>query len=257
MKKAILSLFLFFIVNNLFSQDFYRIIEVKDIRMYGSDIIKLQTKLIEYGFSEIGEIDGYYGTATENAIKTVQFYLGFERNGKVDVVLWDFLFDKSNNIILENINTISKYDINEFEKESGNRMGYSTEGGNVEKYLLNNETKIIKLSIYGETFQTHYNFYYINLNYYFIVVEYSQYPFPIYYFFLDPNKMDAFELERNAYELEVIANGEFEKKTTIEYKTYFKENNNLFQIINGKFIETDFYLEELIGIIEDESSNWY
>jgi hypothetical protein len=257
MKKIILPLFLFFIVNNLFSNDFYRIIEVKDIRMYGSDIIELQTKLIEYGFNEIGEIDGYYGPMTENAVKTVQFYLGFEQNGKVDIALWEILFNESNTIILKNINTISKYDINEFEKESGRRMGYSTEGGHIEKYFLNKEIKMIKLGIYGETFQIHYNFYYINSDYYFIVVENDRYPFPIYYLNLDPKKLDAWELERNAYELDIIANGEFWKKTTIEYKTYFKRNNELFQIINGKFIETDFNLEKLVEIIEDESSNWY
>jgi peptidoglycan hydrolase-like protein with peptidoglycan-binding domain len=257
MRKIIPSLFLLFIVNNLFSDEFYRIIEVKDIRMYGSDIEKLQIKLIEYGFNEIGEIDAYYGPLTENAIKTIQFYLGFEQNGKVDVILWDLLFNESNAIILKNINIISKYDPDEFEKESGRRMGYSTEGGHIEKYFLNKEIKMIKLDIYGETFQIHYNFYYINSDYYFIVVENNRYPFPIYYLNLDPKKLEAWELERYEYELEIIANGEFWEKTTNEYEIYLNENNNLFQLINGKFVKTDFNLEKLIEIIEDKSSNWH
>jgi hypothetical protein len=74
---------------------------------------------------------------------------------------------------------------------------------------------------------------------------------------LDPKKLEAWELELYEYELEIIANGEFWKKTTNEYEIYLNENNNLFQLINGEFVETDFNLKKLIEIIEDESSNWH
>ena len=73
---------------------------------------------------------------------------------------------------------------------------------------------------------------------------------------MDPNKLDAIELERNAYELEIIANGEFDTRTVIKYNTYLKDNNNLYQIKNGSFSETDFDLDELIKVIEDEEADW-
>ena len=37
--------------------------------MFGSDITKLQTQLKNYGFDEIGEIDGYYGSLSEKISK--------------------------------------------------------------------------------------------------------------------------------------------------------------------------------------------
>ena len=81
-----------------------RIIELQADRMNGPDIVKLQTHLKQnYGFDEIGEIDGYYGPLTEAVIKTIQYYSGFEPNGKVDKQLWDFLFKQSNAVILERI----------------------------------------------------------------------------------------------------------------------------------------------------------
>ena len=256
MKKAIFSLFLFFIINYLFSQDFTKTIEVMNIRMYGLDVMNLQTKLSEHGFNEIGEIDGYYGPLTENVIKRIQYFVGFEQNGKVEKKLWDFLFDISNNEILKNISTLLKIDISEYNKVSGSRMGYSNEGGSIEKYYLDNEIKRIILIIYGETFQVRYYLYYMDINNYFIIEENLRYPFPIYYLLLDPNKMDEIELERNAYELEIIANDEFDFKTEYNYKSYLIKYNELFEIKEGEYLNTNFDLDHLLKVIEDDKANW-
>jgi len=256
MKNIIVLIVLINISINLSAQDFSRIIEVRNNRMYGLDIIRLQTQLKNYGFDEIGEIDGYYGPLSENVIKTIQIFGGFEQNGKVDKLLWDFIFNNSNKIILENISIISKYNVDDFIKKHENRMGYSTEGGYIEEYYLNDEIKVIKLHLFGETFQVECYFYYINSNYYFIVQKYHRYPFPIYYLLLEPNKLNAFELERYADELEVIAKDEFGAKTVIEYNTYLKNNENLYQFINGNLTETDYNLDSLLTIIKDKKANW-
>jgi hypothetical protein len=91
------------ILYNSFSQDFTRNIELKAIRMNGPDIYRIQHILANHGFSEIGEVDGYYGPLSEGAIKRVQKSLGVEQNGKVDKELWDFLTDKSNSAALKSI----------------------------------------------------------------------------------------------------------------------------------------------------------
>ena len=82
---------------------FFRIIELQTNRMNGPDVGQLQANLIQCGFYEIGEIDGYYGPATESAIKKIQYHLRLEQNGKVDKPLWDFMFVKSNSGILKRI----------------------------------------------------------------------------------------------------------------------------------------------------------
>jgi hypothetical protein len=236
MKRVITSLFLLFIVNNVFSQDFFRVIELSGDKMYGSDIIRLQTILKNHGFDEVGEIDGFYGPLTESVIKNIQYYLGYEQNGVVDIELWNFLFNESNKVILENISTISKYNINELERKRENRMGYSTEGGYVDKYLENGEVKIIKLHLFGEIYQVEWYFYNVDLDYYFIVEKYYRYPYHLFDFLEDRN--------------------DFWEKTIIEYTTYLKNNSELFQIINGDFIETNFDLNNLLYIIENNREGW-
>jgi hypothetical protein len=231
-------------------------IELKNPSMNSQDILDLQNHLLSFGFFEIGEADGYYGPRTADVIRNIQKFLGFEQNGIVENKLWNILFDGNNNVVLSNINIVSKYNLNELQKETENRMGYSTEGGEVERYFWGNEIKHIRLHFFGEIFQVHYYLYYINSDYYFIIQEYYRYPFPIYYFFLDPNTLSADELERNAYELEIIANDEFWTKTVIEYDTYIKNNNNLYQMKNGIFSETDFNLNRLIEEIKGENPNF-
>jgi peptidoglycan hydrolase-like protein with peptidoglycan-binding domain len=146
MRLKLLPIIFFLNVINLFSQDFSRILEIKNNRMYGEDIKKLQLQLVDCGFTETGNVDGYYGPMTEGVIKNIQYFSGFEQSGRVDRMLWDFLFNKSNDNLLQSINIITKYDIKNFTKETSRRMGYSTEGGELEKYFFENEIKQINLA---------------------------------------------------------------------------------------------------------------
>ena len=219
--------------------------------MNGPDILLLQMQLKNCGFNEIGEIDGYYGPLAENVVKKIQYFLGFEKNGIVNKQFWNFIFSKANETILKNINIISKYNIKDMVKIIERRMGYSTEGGEIEKYFFDNEIKQIILHIAGETYQVHYYLYYISTNYYFIIEEYYRYPFPIYYTWLERQKMSEEELERYADELAINENGEFWVRTVIEYKSFINENNNFYRIINGEILKTDFNLNEINEIINN------
>jgi len=224
--------------------------------MNNQDVLNLQERLLELGFSEIGNADGYYGPLMAEGIKTIQYFSGFEQNKIVDKKLWDFVFNKSNDTILSYISIVSKYNTNELRMEPGKRMGYSNEGGGIEKYFSENEIKIIRLNILGETFRCDYYLYFVNSNYYFIIEDNYKYPFPIYYYNLDPNKLDETEREIYADELEIAAKGEFWTKGATELNTYIKNDNSLYQIKDGDFLETDFFLDELLKIIEDEKANW-
>jgi peptidoglycan hydrolase-like protein with peptidoglycan-binding domain len=198
--------------------------------MNGPDIKKMQTVLTNYGFKELGEIDSYYGPLTEAVIKNIQYFLGFEQDGKVNKIMWDFLLDESNNAILKNISTLTKYNLNELRKESSPRMGYSSEGGQVDKYYMGNELKRINLYLAGGMGQVHYYFHYVNSNYYFVIEEDYRYPSHLF---------DMLKDEKT-----------FWAETIITYETYLKKDNDLFQIMNGSFLKTDFNVAIINEIIE-------
>ena len=110
------------------SNDFSRIIELRNPRMQGDDITSLQNRLLSLGFTGPGEDDGYYGPMTESVIKDIQSFSTFEQDGKIDRPLWDFIFDDRNNGILRSISEIARYD--------RTRMTQSKGGGGRYRYTL-------------------------------------------------------------------------------------------------------------------------
>ena len=126
LKTKVFSLAIYLLFPGLiFSQEFSRVLEVRPSRMNGQDIVNLQGRLIALGFNEIGDADGFYGPRTEQAIKTIQKFSGFEENGQVDRQLWNFIF--SNEEIkmrfLSLINSVSRHDKNAMDGIRG-RMQY-------------------------------------------------------------------------------------------------------------------------------------
>ena len=239
-RKYVLFLMICFSGTCIFCQDFSRVLEVKGDRMYGPDIIRLQQKLIDYGFSEIGKADGYYGPLTEGAVKTIQRFLGFRQDGKVTGGLWESLFDESNSGLIRNINTVSKYNIEEFQKVTNGRLGYSTEGGYIDKYLFGNKIKRIDLFLFGEMAKAEYNFYYVYDNYYFLIVKNYYYHMP---------ETDA-ELEGYGSFYGYLFSDENLKKTRIEYETYLKNGHHFYRILEGSLEQADFDITGLEYILE-------
>jgi len=70
---------------------YYRVIELQDPRMNGPDVVELQKTLLFLGYSSVGEADGYYGPATEKAVKELQTDRGTNADGKVDRDFWEYL----------------------------------------------------------------------------------------------------------------------------------------------------------------------
>lgn len=101
MKKKISILVLFLLVFSVYAQR--RTLEVTKPRMNGDDVKKVQKELVELGFTEVGEIDGYYGPKSEGAVKELKSLIGFPVNGYVNEYLYDFLESKDSDLIFDAI----------------------------------------------------------------------------------------------------------------------------------------------------------
>jgi peptidoglycan hydrolase-like protein with peptidoglycan-binding domain len=102
MKKIIVLLALSVIAAHLtFGQEYTRVIELQNRRMNGPDVTSIQTRLVALGFSEIGEVDGYYGPVTEGVVKKIQLFLGFESTGKITRAVVDIVDDLSEELMGE------------------------------------------------------------------------------------------------------------------------------------------------------------
>ncbi|TFG59699.1 MAG: peptidoglycan-binding protein [Spirochaetales bacterium] len=66
--------------------------------MDGDDVWALQRFLSEQGYTEVGEVDGWFGPNTEKAVKRFQNSRQLTEDGAVEQVLWDMLsgLDKEN-----------------------------------------------------------------------------------------------------------------------------------------------------------------
>ena len=78
-------------ISNTYTADFY----VESVRqmvygMKGSDVIVLQERLNSLGYN-VGEVDGYYGRMTENAVKAFQEASGLYVDGEVGPLTMDAL----------------------------------------------------------------------------------------------------------------------------------------------------------------------
>lgn len=90
-----------------FYQNFTRIIELKNPRMEGQDILELQNRLLSLGFNEVGSVDGYYGPLTAGVIKKIQSFFASDDYGKVDERLWNYIFSERNTSFLKRISSVA------------------------------------------------------------------------------------------------------------------------------------------------------
>jgi serine/threonine protein kinase len=61
-------------------------------RLQDDDVQRVQARLVELGYSEVGEIDGYFGPKTETAVRNFQRVNGLEEDGIVGPITWARLF---------------------------------------------------------------------------------------------------------------------------------------------------------------------
>ena len=117
---------------NVIPQSFIREISVTSPRMNGPDIQVLQERLLELGFTNIGQADGFYGPMTAGEIYFIKAALGFmeyisfgseeEEAYYVDMdirpqdyqtvnnELWDIIFSPVSTTMLRNISLIRLLD---------------------------------------------------------------------------------------------------------------------------------------------------
>jgi peptidoglycan hydrolase-like protein with peptidoglycan-binding domain len=124
LKYVVFILSLVSITVSVFPQTYSRVIKVTNPRMNGPDIVALQKRLLELGFSEVGTADGYYGPKTEMAVTNIRKFAGFiksphDQSGEVDRALWDFIFNTGSNNNLTIISELSKYNENTLRKIEG------------------------------------------------------------------------------------------------------------------------------------------
>lgn len=67
--------------------------------MNGDDVLKLQKSLNDFGFTEVGESDGWFGPNTEKGVMNFQKFFGFSVNGVVSKDVWECLVNSEGNII--------------------------------------------------------------------------------------------------------------------------------------------------------------
>lgn len=107
MKKVLCLVFIILLGTIGFSQQFTRELKLEDKRMNGQDVKLVQEKLLSFGFSEVGEADGWFGPKTEESVKKCQLCFGFTPDGVVRKDFFTALY-KTDKLTLELIDVIKR-----------------------------------------------------------------------------------------------------------------------------------------------------
>ena len=222
------------------AKNYNRIIKLTNPQMNGQDILSLQKRLVQLGFNELSDAKGYYEELTEAAIKNLQFYSGFDPDGKVDKRLWDFIFNnEKTSFLLHLVSNVLAYNSMEliktgetlFEEEDVDTCPYAY------LYYSSVDRKVKKMEYYftpaGGTFV--WTCYFINDMYSFVEFKYEanvDYP--------SETEEEKYLISNHAYNNEYfnIVNGILQPainddKTSIWTKNKRKIMNEIMEILNN------------------------
>ena len=152
------------------------IFELRTPRMNGKNILNLQKRLLLLGFNGTGDADGYYGPSTEDVIKIIQIFSGFESDGKVNKILFNFIFDDNNSLFLRNISIVSEYDKKNLEK-TGNLFGLRSGPGELIQLgfvyysATDRKAKIFEYYSSDESINGSITCYFVSEDYYFLISD--------------------------------------------------------------------------------------
>jgi hypothetical protein len=221
------------------AQQYLRELEIKNPVMYGDDIKKLQRLLVNRGFSQIGDIDGYYGVLTRTVIDTIQTFLGFEANGKVNRTLWNRIFDENSFYLLEKISAVTKYNKAEMHKTIESREKYASRGGYIYKYFHNNELKIAELVIKARLYEKQYIIFFVDPFSYFILEQIHVYHLPD-----NDEEMAGY---KGFYDF--LYSQENALKSNIQYNTYFADEHVMAQYAGTAYFEATGQVQSIMRMV--------
>jgi len=158
MKKIIVVMIWLLAIDSTFAQTYKTPLRLATPRISGPEVLAVQTRLIELGFSKVGSADGWFGPLTKEGVSSFQWFLGFNQTGEVDSRVWDTLFSGSMgqsdiDSAIREANTILGLS---HTKKSHDIMERSTEGGMVDQYFSNGKIAIEDFWFFGELGKVEY-----------------------------------------------------------------------------------------------------
>lgn len=163
MKKLVaVQIFMFSILCLISAQSYSRKLSLQSKRMNGADVKELQANLLKLGYSEVGEVDGWFGPNTEKSLKSYQQLHGFEVNGVFDGKIFDCMYNSGAtnaqfDSALKTVKAISKNKDKMSKREKD--YDHSTEGGYLAAFSDGKKYVFSEAGIYGESGQSHYYLY--------------------------------------------------------------------------------------------------
>lgn len=171
-KKITAFSFLFFLAVSVYSQTSTnsRLLYVKTPMMHGEDVKTVQAKLIEMGFSEVINSDGYYDGATEEAVKTFQALAGFTPNGIISEKEREFFNRNDSRTLMSAIYIYNKYKeakriIKQTEYDFARFAGKQL----LSVYMLENKPAFCNLEEIHTDYSGDFNVFKVNDTFYFLV----------------------------------------------------------------------------------------
>lgn len=95
MKKCTVAALVLLMAGGAFAQVYKAPLKLVSPRMNGPEVLAVQTRLLELGFSKVGSADGWFGPLTKDAAADFQRFLGLGDTGVVDRPTWDALLTDS------------------------------------------------------------------------------------------------------------------------------------------------------------------
>src|SRR5262245_15951853 len=71
---------------------FKRVLALTNPRTQGADVLMVQRRLLELGYTETGEADAWYGPKSAQAIERFRYRNGAAAGNTVDAGVWELLF---------------------------------------------------------------------------------------------------------------------------------------------------------------------
>jgi peptidoglycan hydrolase-like protein with peptidoglycan-binding domain len=150
------------------SQSFTREISLTNPRMNGEDIVEVQQRLADLGFSEVGGADGWFGPNSEAAIINFQKKFALMEDGVVTQNIWTMLSHTNISLInntIDQVASIENSNLHEtwfryqivYEEGPGHPIGYEvTVSDDPHKDIKKISTRIVG-DLSGYIYTAYYN----------------------------------------------------------------------------------------------------